>query len=177
MNLYEKTLNNLNYRHGLDLNALSYNQAKVQLFETIIKALKLNNIEADEQVTVHGGTSLGISFIAYLKNPKDDDVIKAINIICALVETTPNSATSINDDITLCTYGYKIKGAGGIEISVSLRDYTEHFTITYLQHLLAKCQNTLPEVFFIGVDKTAPGSDMTAVAFKENFEQKFEVPA
>lgn len=169
MNLYQKELNNLNYRHELDLKALAVNQAKVQLFETIIKALKYNNIENHEQVTVHGGTKLAISFIVYPEKPTDDDVIKAINIICVLVETTPDSI-SIDCEKSRCTYGYKIRGASGMEITISLRDYTEHFTVTYLQHLLAKCQNTLPEVFFIGVDKAAPDSDVTVHQVKDGTE-------
>ena len=161
MTLYQQQMDRLTSDYESALKTLRDNQSKVEMLETIIKALKFNNIDAGEMVTVHSRSPSSVSLFVFPKNPSDDDIIKLLNLVCALVEASP-AKILINDNANHCTYGYVISGVDGIKITVSLQNDAETFTPAYLQHLRHICQSTVPAFFFVGVDPTKEVTGVTA---------------
>jgi hypothetical protein len=95
--------------------------------------------------------------------------MKSLQITAAFLKSSIEAIEPVLD-INHCTYGFLLKIDNGNEIYISLDKVKKEFSPLDIERMITEAKTVFGEVYFIGVDKAAPDSDMTVYHVKDGAE-------
>lgn len=168
MNFYEKELNNEIARFKSTLQCLTYQKTTIDQFEKLVEAIKYNGIACNYMISAHEHDQ-SVSLFIFQEVALESQIIKALHISAAFIGIDINSIKAVLD-INYCGYGFALPMTNKNIIRISLNNLKQHFSPLDVERILNEAKTTIVTPFFIGVDKAAPDSDVTAYPVKEGTE-------
>lgn len=166
MNFYDKELQKQIESFKESIGCLTINKLTIDQFEKLVEVIKYNEIQCNPMIVPQTGY---ISLFLFHEVANENHIIKSLHITATLLESSIDVIEPVLD-INHCTYGFVLKLDNKNKIHISLDSFKKEFSPLDIERMLTDAKTVFPDVFFIGVDKAAPGSDMTVYHVKDAAE-------
>ena len=166
MNFYDQELHYQIDKFKTSINCLTNHKPTIDQFEKLVEVIKDNGIQCSHMITVYTNS---VGLFIFHEVALENHIMKSLQITAAFLKSSIEAIEPVLD-INHCSYGFLLKLDNGNKIHISLDKVKKEFSPLDIERMLTEAKTVIPEVYFIGVDKAAPDSDMTVYHVKDGAE-------